>query len=487
MAPKTPMRCLRVEGTDIVDADGKQCATGGHTNMENFITGYPGHENEMRKAMLEVLGQEKYDFFFDKVCSVAPSSTTDHGLTPVKFLEYFFTPSDARFLASLGLNCIRIPINYHHFLDDHNPGIIKQEGFKLIDRIVDACAAEGLYTIIDMHTFPGGQNQGWHSDAGIHKALFWDFKVFQDSMTDLWVEIAKHYKNNTWVAGYNPMNEPADPDHTALQAWYKRAEKAIREVDPDHILFLDGNTYAMDFTGFKEVLPNCVYAIHDYASFGFPAGEPYVGSPEQKESLQKTYGRKVQFMKEKGVPIWNGEFGPVYASPGDENYEKVNQQRYDLLGQQLKIYKKDEISWSIWLYKDIGFQGMVHASPDSAYIKLLKPFLEKKKRLGVDKWGRDDSAVKHIYEPVIAHFKEAILPEHINKRYPQVWKIEGHIHRVLRETLMSEILCWEYASYFEGKTLEELDELAGSFKLENCVKREGLNEILRRDAEGRTA
>jgi hypothetical protein len=45
----------------------RQCATGGHTNMENFITGYPGHESEMRAAMLEVLGQEKYDFFFDKV------------------------------------------------------------------------------------------------------------------------------------------------------------------------------------------------------------------------------------------------------------------------------------------------------------------------------------------------------------------------------------------------------------------------------------
>ncbi len=35
--------------------------------MENFITGYPGHEHEMRAAMLKVLGQEKYDFFFDKV------------------------------------------------------------------------------------------------------------------------------------------------------------------------------------------------------------------------------------------------------------------------------------------------------------------------------------------------------------------------------------------------------------------------------------
>lgn len=37
--------------------------------MENFITGYTGHESEMRAAMLEVLGKEKYDFFFDKVRS----------------------------------------------------------------------------------------------------------------------------------------------------------------------------------------------------------------------------------------------------------------------------------------------------------------------------------------------------------------------------------------------------------------------------------
>ena len=64
---------LRVKGTYIVDGNGnrtilKGCATGGHTNMENFITGYPGHEHEIRAALLEVLGKEKYDFFFDKVC-----------------------------------------------------------------------------------------------------------------------------------------------------------------------------------------------------------------------------------------------------------------------------------------------------------------------------------------------------------------------------------------------------------------------------------
>lgn len=126
---------------------------------------------------------------------------------------------------------------------------------------------------------------------------------------------------------------------------------------------------------------------------------------------------------------------------------------------------------------------MVYANPDSAYIRLLKPFLDKKKRLGLDKWGRDDTHVGHIYAPLIQHLKEEIPEEFLNKRYPQHWRIEGHVHRVIRENLFSEILTWEYASYFKDKSLDELDELAASFKLENCLKRDGLNEILRADAE----
>jgi hypothetical protein len=180
--------------------------------------------------------------------------------------------------------------------------------------------------------------------------------------------------------------------------------------------------------------------------------------------------------------IWNGEFGPVYASPDEEGYERINQQRYNLLGKQLSIYKEDQIHWSIWLYKDIGFQGMVYTNPDSAYMKLLKPFLDKKKRLGVDPWGRDDTNVKQIWEPILQHLKEEIPEQFHGKRYPFHWGLEKQINRVVRDMLMSELLTYEYASYFENKTLEELDELAASFKLENCVKRDGLNKILQDDA-----
>jgi hypothetical protein len=173
----------------------------------------------------------------------------------------------------------------------------------------------------------------------------------------------------------------------------------------------------------------------------------------------------------------------VYASPNEENHDRINEQRYNLLGKQLSIYKEDQIHWSIWLYKDIGFQGMVYTDPDSAYMRLLKPFLDKKKRLGLDPWGRDDTHVKHIWEPVLQHLKEEIPEQFQGKRYPFHWGLEKQISRVVRDMLMSELLTYEYASYFENKTMEELDELAASFKLENCLKRDGLNKILQNDAE----
>jgi hypothetical protein len=88
-------------------------------SMENFITGYPGHEEQHREAMLEVLGQEKYNFFFDK------------------WLEYFFTEADAKYFSSLGLNCIRVPFNYRHFEDNDNPRVLKESGFKHLDRVID--------------------------------------------------------------------------------------------------------------------------------------------------------------------------------------------------------------------------------------------------------------------------------------------------------------------------------------------------------------
>jgi hypothetical protein len=55
------------------------------------------------------------------------------------------------------------------------------------------------------------------------------------------------------------------------------------------------------------------------------------------------------------MPMWNGEFGPVYDDPSDgPDWEKTNESRYGVLKCQLELYAEKRSSWSIWLYKGMS-------------------------------------------------------------------------------------------------------------------------------------
>ena len=171
--------------------------------MENFITGYASSESLHREAMRRTLGDEMYEKFF------------------AGFLETFFTDADARFLASIGVNSLRIPVNYHHLLDDLKPDVIRSEGFSQLDAAVRRCAAHGIYTIIDLHAAPGGQNGHWHSDTQFHHPQLWQQADFRRRTVAIWQAIAARYCDNPWVAGYNFLNEPSAEDPQDLDV-YKR-------------------------------------------------------------------------------------------------------------------------------------------------------------------------------------------------------------------------------------------------------------------------
>ncbi|EAU88936.2 endoglucanase family 5 glycoside hydrolase [Coprinopsis cinerea okayama7 len=468
---------LKVDGTRIVDQDNNEVVLHGAG-----LGGWMTLNEPVRDALEETIGKEKAAFFFDKVHS-------DEGMT---FLEHFFTEKDAIFFKSLGLNCIRIAVGYRHFEDDMNPRVLKPDAFKHLDRAISLCAKHSIYTVIDVHTAPGGQSGGWHADAGVHIANFWRHKDFQDRLVWLWTELAKHYKDNPWIAGYNVLNEPADPhpQHAGLIKMYDRLHQAIREIDGNHIIFLDGNTFATDFTKFPEDAgtrwTNTAYAIHDYAVYGFPsAPEPYEGSEAQKERLLKTYKRKREWMDQRGLCVWNGEWGPVYARreyDGDA-MEDINERRYNVLKDQLEIYEKDRLSWSIWLYKDIGFQGMVYVSPDTPYRQRFKDFLAKKHRLAADAWGKDDQHVKQFYSPIISLIEDNIKDKSHLKLYPPLWTVPERTTRLARTMLVAEYLVQEWADLFLGLDEQQLEELAKSFSFDNCLKRDGLNEVLTAHAE----
>jgi hypothetical protein len=91
-------------------------------------------------------------------------------------------------------------------------------------------------------------------------------------------------------------------------------------------------------------------------------------------------------------PSLPGEFGPVFATEAVDgpSWKEINDSRYAALGEQMAVYNQDRISWTIWLYKDIGIQGMVHAKQDSPWIKLFGAAIARKRKLALEFWGTDE-------------------------------------------------------------------------------------------------
>ncbi len=450
---------LTISGDQIVNQKGdtvylRGFGLGGMLHMENFIDGYPGNEETMREGLLNVLGEEKYRLFFDR------------------FLKSYFTEPDAEYIQSLGLNLVRIPINYHLFEDDMNPGVIKEGAFEHLDRVIDLCAKHHLYTIIDLHALPGCQNQHWHSDNPTDRAMFWVHKDFQDRALHLWEVIAERYKHQPWVAGYDLINEPAEPTGKKVFPYYKRLYDAIRKIDPRHLLFLEGNTYSVDFSMFSEVWDNVVYTNHDYAVPGFIDGGDYPGISRgkyfDKDTLEHEFLKKSEFMFSRHVPLWVGEFGPVYTG----NPEK-DEMRYQVLKDQLAYYRKYKVSWCIWLYKDLGLQAIVHQKEDAPYMKLVSSFLKKKDRLGADAWGSTDKDIRQVMAPI-----EELFNKELGGYHPYPSGAHSQINLMVRHLLIAEALVPEYCNLFKNLSENEVIALAESFRFEHYVKRARLENIL---------
>ncbi len=159
---------------------------------------------------------------------------------------------------------------------------------------------------------------------------------------------------------------------------------------------------------------------------------------------------------------------PVYT-----NDPKEDESRYRVLKDQLAYYKKYKVSWCIWLYKDLGLQAIIHQNEDTPYMKLVSSFLKKKDYLGADAWGSSDKNIRKVMEPIEELFKKE-FPDY--NPYPS--GKERHIALLVRNILIAEALVPEYCNLFKGLSDEELIKIAQSFRFENYVKRQRLEDIL---------
>jgi endoglucanase len=174
-------------------------------------------------------------------------------------------------VASLGMNAIRFYLNYRTFESDAEPGEVLEDGLGWLDQNIAWARRHGVYLILNLHVPPGG-----YQSLGKGKAL-WTDPTAQDRFIHLWRTLAAHCRGEATIAGYDLLNEPVVT--TSIDQWRdlaERAIKSIREVDPEHVVFVErvnsvGEGWKEDSNRnfFRVADPNVVYEFHFYKPFQF--------------------------------------------------------------------------------------------------------------------------------------------------------------------------------------------------------------------------
>ena len=315
---------LKTEGKKIVDGDGNEVllrgyAPGGWLLIEGYMMhetdGSIGAQHQIKSNLVSLMGAEKTEEFFKK------------------WRENHFTKRDVDSLASWGFNSIRVPLHYNLFTlpiqEEPTAGenTWLEEGFSIVDNVLAWAKPHNMYVILDLHAAPGGQGRNTDiSDYDPNKPSLWESEQNKSKTVALWRKIAERYKDNEWIGGYDLLNETNWdlPEGKDLKDLFVRITNAIREVDDKHIIIIEGNDYANNFTG---LLPpwddNMAYSFHKY------------WNSTNEDDLNWILPIREQY----DVPLWMGESG-----------ENSNTWYTDAVS----LFENNNVGWAWWAMKKIG-------------------------------------------------------------------------------------------------------------------------------------
>ena len=363
---------LDVKGRKIVNEDGEEVlltgwGLGNWLLCEGYMWLANGNERFDRprriEAVIEELTGKEYAASFWR-----------------RFRDSYITEEDIRYMAELGYNSVRIPINSRVLMSEE-PGktIFLEVGFQLLDRCISWCEKYGLYAFLDLHGAPGGQT-GANIDDCIDDMprLLMDQDCFDKGIA-LWREIASRYKDKWIVGGYDLLNEPIRPKRTEsdpdvdnllprLKEFYEKAIEAVREVDKRHLFTLEGHHWASDTSIFhKKYDDKMVIHFHRYACL------PDISS----------YQEFIELSERLDSPLWLGETG--------ENVTEWFTAMYPLAAEL-------SIGYNLWPYKKMECTNSPCSVKKPRDWELLMDYTRKGKNPGCQK-------VQEILEEYLENIK----------------------------------------------------------------------------------
>ncbi len=320
---------LRTSGLSIVDANGNPVRLrgvnlGGWMVMEPWMTPADSSGLPDEYSILQKL---------DSRFGVA----TEQSLIQT-YRQSWMTAQDLDNIQAQGLNLVRVPVWWGDFyalnaLGTTNP-TLRSDAFTVLDSLIQAASARGIYTIIDMHGVFGGQSTS--DDTGQqNQNAYWTSSLDQASTTQLWSAIAAHYKGNAGVAGYDLLNEPSGaPNTSAVWTALNGLYQAVRTADPGHIVIMEGTFGNWDWSMLPSPATyswtNVVYQMHEYQWSNETASGVETGAANQVTDFNNH--------KSWNVPAYIGEFNAF--GTGTAAWSVV-----------VGDFNGDGMNWSMWSYK----------------------------------------------------------------------------------------------------------------------------------------
>ncbi|MBP3767613.1 MAG: glycoside hydrolase family 5 protein [Prevotella sp.] len=336
-------RFVQVEGPNLVKPNGERLYIQG-TNLGNWLNpeGYMFGLKKTNSAwMIDLMVKQL----------IGPDAAADFWQA---FRTNYITKADIDFIAAQGANTVRLPFNYKLFTDEDYMGQTGQkQPFLLIDRVVEWCKADGLYLILDMHDCPGSQT-GDNIDDGYGYPWLFESERSQQLFCDIWQQIGRHYKDEPTILGYELMNEPIahyfdnrEQLKQLLEPLYKRAVKAIRAVDKNHVILLGGAHWNSHFYMFTDWTfdKNIMFTCHRY------------GGPATSEAI-KDY---IDFRDKTRLPMYMGEIG---------------HNTMEWQAQFVEVMKQNNIGYTFWPYKKIDDSCMMGIQRPAEWDSVIVKFSE---------------------------------------------------------------------------------------------------------------
>jgi endoglucanase len=326
-------------------------------------------------------------------------------------MDSFITEKDIRFIAGVGYDHVRIPIDEAEMWDA--AGKPSEESFAHLTRCLDWCARHDLRAVVDLHIL---KSHHFNAENEGGKITLWADSAVQDDFIRLWVQLSGRLKQYPVSrVAYELMNEPVAPDPEDWNKLIARAVKAIRRLEPHRVLVIGANrwqtpdnfpflkvptndpniilschTYApllfthhlADWTSFKNFTGPVHYPGRTIAEADYPklklADTNSTDLAQRMEEARQTFDKTklaeilqpaIGKAKELKLPLYCGEFGclPHVARADRLKY-------YDDI---VSVFEENGIAWCNWEYKgDFGiltfdFEKKVSLSPDTGLIDVL--------------------------------------------------------------------------------------------------------------------